>query len=149
MQKIISLLTNPAAILVNKKEEAVKPRSSFGRQVVVRSIATVKAPTRTQAKATLLNPTSTMWIAWLLVALNVAMFLTYLFSVNIQANTGYTVKQLQKRISEQETVNKKLTMQVAEANSIAAVQESADSSRFVPITAKDTIYVQFNQLSQR
>ncbi len=149
MQKILSLLNITAAWPAKEESQS---RPTFSRKVVVRvkssSAPSVRAGGRTAVAV--MNPVSFKWIAVSLILLNALLFVTYLFSVNTQANTGYTIKQIEKRIAEQTAINKKLTVQASEAMSIASVQQSAEASQFVPITAADSLYVQVEkQLSKK
>jgi uncharacterized membrane protein affecting hemolysin expression len=110
--------------------------------------------TRTEASFLMRNPVRTTayivpWFTAPLLVINLILFFGYLFSVNAQANTGYTIKQLEKKISEQTAENKKLMVRTSEVNSIASVQDSVTEDRFVPITARDTVYVQVQQLSKK
>jgi hypothetical protein len=141
MQKILSLL-NITTVFPAKEE--TQPRPTFSSKVVVRVKSSTAPSSRvgTRAVVATLSPISFRWIAVGLVLLNTVLFVTYLFSVNTQANTGYTIKQIEKRIAEQTALNKKLTVQASEATSIASVQQSAEQSQFIPITASDSMYVQ-------
>ena len=148
MQKLLSLLS-PAGFFPRVADESPKERAPFRRSVVV-SYRGVKpnAPARLLRRFRL--SAQHIWmISLALVAINAVLFVSYIFSVNSQANTGFTIKQLENKISEQTTLNKKLLVEASEAHSIASVQTSISNSDFVPITANDSMFVQVNQLSQK
>ncbi len=149
MQKLLSLI-NPAGFFTAEAETRVKPVSN-NRGAIVHSKTTTRTATRARStsKIIALSETKIWWLSMSLVMINLVLFVSYLFSVNSQANTGYQIKKLQTHIAEQTTENKKLMVKQSEANSIAVVQDSLAQAKFVPITAQDLMFVKVTQLSQR
>ncbi len=148
MQKLLAII-NPAGFFSSDAETKVKP-VGVNRRIVVKSRVTARPDVRSRTTHRFaLSETTVWWLSSALLTINLVLFVSYLFSVNAQANTGYTMKQLQNKIAEESAENKKLLVKQSEANSIASVQDSLTDGKFVPITAQDLVFVKVNQFSQK
>jgi hypothetical protein len=86
------------------------------------------------------------FLALSMIILNIVIYTGYFLSINAHAAKGYEMKQVYKKLDQVTAEQKQLAVQVAEASSLASVQNSLTGT-FVPIT--DTEFLKPSQLSKR
>lgn len=82
-------------------------------------------------------------------ALVLFMAVTYVISINSSSTSGYQITKLQKSVNGLVEENKKLTLQNAEINSMASINDAAWQSGFVPVTSMEYVQLSHSQLTQR
>lgn len=141
MEKLLSIITLP--FTGSAKSDSVKPADR--RRVLMRTQVQSRTTGAVRAQGIRLVPALVIAAA----IVNLGLFLTYLYTVNAYANSGYAIRQLEKRIAEKESEYKKLLVQRSEANSMASVDEAVSSGAFVPVNAGELLYVPNGHFTQK
>lgn len=84
-----------------------------------------------------------------LVTVNIVLLGVHVVQANTYAVAGYQLTQLHNKIGKLEEENKKLTLQMAESNSIAQVESVMQSDNFVPVTTTQFIRTTPVHVSER
>jgi hypothetical protein len=86
-------------------------------------------------------------VAYVLIALNLAMVVVSILGVNFYAAQGYIIKDLQTKANSLQAENQKLEIRVAEAGSVLKTKDGLTAAGYV--AAGGSNYIDYTQLSQR
>lgn len=72
------------------------------------------------------------WLATALIAANAGLLFSYVYGVNQYASKGYEIQDLQNQLTQLNSDNRDISLQVAEAGSMVGIQSDFLASGFVP-----------------
>lgn len=103
--------------------------------IKVASLINVFTPTRSKSNIlkghTFVESGSQPWLAYSLIAVNVALLLSYLLGVNARASAGYEIKQLSTQVYELNEAQKDLNLELSEITAISVMSEDFAKQGFV------------------
>jgi|GEM_PF-4422881 len=141
MEKLLSIIGIPFNL--GGKSDMVRPIDR--KRVLMHAQPQIKSQAVSRAQGSRLMPVMVVGAAVMVLGL----FLSYLYTVNSYANSGYAIRQLEKQIAEEDVKYKKLLVERSEANSMASVDEAVSTGAFVPVNAGELMYVPNNHLTQK
>jgi len=93
--------------------------------------APVFAGSKTRVEKKTTEQSLTLWLSIILLAASVVLLGSYVYGVNQYASQGYEVKLLQNKVAELTQTNKKMSLQVSQANSMVSIQSDFLQANFV------------------
>lgn len=91
--------------------------------------------------------TMRVFLAVLLIGLNAALLMSYIYGVNKYAGKGYEIKKLQTQIAALTEENKKINLKTTEAQSMVSIQSDFLNSNFV--AAGTPKFLEVTRVTQR
>lgn len=145
-----AVATSPRLIPIGRTvKKEVAPVSGFSSHFKPQKARSVRTARRAGTVVKMGHRDLSKSLVFGLGALVLFMAVTYVVSINSSSTSGYQITKLQKSVNGLVEENKKLTLQNAEINSMASINDAAWQSGFVPVTSMEYVQLSQSQLTQR